>query len=304
MSVFQEYLPHERAFLINYYNSRNFDDEIGFYKSNNFADVLEYYINTYLLRSLAKSKEQKLSVNRLEIRKSKQKAIDAVKRIKEDVEEIINETKLDAFNKTGLPGSQGRHNNNPNFSKQNDKAQEEAKKDDDEIHIDMRDYSLTTDLISTLMMKLLHENDNSENAFDDCFLIGKILSNLGKLDHFECMPLIAKEMQRQFNFDHIGKFSAQYAVSKGAIKGYYNMRKQIYRYQQFKKPYIDEQKQQHESDEIDGKIKETEEILNEIKQTLERIMDDASWPLELRAFIFEKKVKNDLMYGKSGELAR
>lgn len=289
MSVFQEYLPHERAFLINYYNSRNFDDEIGFYKSNNFADVLEYYINTYLLRSLANSKEQKLIVNRLEIRKSKQKAIDAV---------------TDAFNKTGLPGSQGRHNNNPNFSKLNDKAQEEAKKDDDEIHIDMRDYSLTTDLISTLMMKLLHENDNSENAFDDCFLIGKILSNLGKLDHFECMPLIAKEMQRQFNFDHIGKFSAQYAVSKGAIKGYYNMRKQIYRYQQFKKPYIDEQKQQHESDEADGKIKETEAVLDEIKQTFERIMDDASWPLELRAFIFEKKVKNDLMYGKSGELAR
>jgi len=44
--------------------------------------------------------------------------------------------------------------------------------------------------------------------------------------------------------------------------------------------------------------------LDEIKQTFERIMDDASWPLELRAFIFEKKVKNDLMYGKSGELSR
>ena len=71
MSVFQEYLPHERAFLFNYYNLRNFDDETGFYKSNNFADVLEYYINTYLLRSLAKSKEQKLIVNELEIRKSK-----------------------------------------------------------------------------------------------------------------------------------------------------------------------------------------------------------------------------------------
>jgi hypothetical protein len=27
-------------------------------------------------------------------------------------------------------------------------------------------------------------------------------------------------------------------------------------------------------------------------------MNDASWPLELRAFIFEKKVKNDLMYVK------
>ena len=38
--------------------------------------------------------------------------------------------------------------------------------------------------------------------------------------------------------------------------------------------------------------------MNEIKQTFEKILDDASWPLELRAFIFEKKVKNDLMYAK------
>ena len=93
-------------------------------------------------------------------------------------------------------------------------------------------------------------------------------------------------------------------MSKGAIKGYYNISKQIYRYKQFKKPFINQQKQQHESEEADNKIKETEAILDEIKQTFERIMDDASWPLELRAFIFEKKVKDDLIYGKSGELAR
>ena len=201
--------------MINYYNSRNFNDKIGFYKSNNFENLLEYYINTYLLRSLAKSKEHKLIVNRVSICQSKQRAIDGV---------------TDDLMKTELLDPSGNHNINLNFSKLNEKSPEESKKEAEELHIDMRDYSLTTDLISTLMMKLLHENDNSENAFDDCFLIGKILSNLGKLDHFECMPLIAREIQRQFNFDHIGKFSAQYAVSKGAIKGYYNMRKQIHRY--------------------------------------------------------------------------
>jgi len=58
----------------------------------------------------------------------------------------------------------------------------------------MREFSISTDLISNLMIRLLRENDNSENAFDDCFLLGKILSNLGKLDNFSCMPDIAREI--------------------------------------------------------------------------------------------------------------
>ena len=62
MSAFQEFLSHEKTFLINYYKSRNFNDKIGFYKSNNFENTLEYYVNTYLLRSLSKSKEHKLSI--------------------------------------------------------------------------------------------------------------------------------------------------------------------------------------------------------------------------------------------------
>ena len=49
---------------------------------------------------------------------------------------------------------------------------------------DHREYSITSDLISSLMVRLLRENDNTENAFDDCFYIGKILSNLGKLDNW------------------------------------------------------------------------------------------------------------------------
>jgi hypothetical protein len=57
------------------------------------------------------------------------------------------------------------------------------------------------------MIRLLRENDNSDNAFDDSFFIGKILSNLGKLDNFVSMPEIAKEVQRLFNLDHISKFS-------------------------------------------------------------------------------------------------
>jgi hypothetical protein len=57
------------------------------------------------------------------------------------------------------------------------------------------------------MLRLLRENDNSDNAFDDSFMQGKILANLGKLDNFSCMPEIAREVQKQFNLDHTGKFS-------------------------------------------------------------------------------------------------
>lgn len=67
--------------------------------------------------------------------------------------------------------------------------------------VDTRQLCLTTELISSLLMRLLKENDNSENAFDDCFYIGKILSSLGKLDNFKHMPAIAQEIKSQFYLD-------------------------------------------------------------------------------------------------------
>jgi hypothetical protein len=47
---------------VKFYNFRNYNEKIGFYKSNDFKNILEYYFNTYLLRSLAKSKENKLKL--------------------------------------------------------------------------------------------------------------------------------------------------------------------------------------------------------------------------------------------------
>jgi hypothetical protein len=58
------------------------------------------------------------------------------------------------------------------------------------------------------LIKLIKENDNSENPFDDCFFISKLLANLGKLDDFSVMPDIAKEAEKQFNLDNIGKYSS------------------------------------------------------------------------------------------------
>ena len=39
-----------------------------------------------------------------------------------------------------------------------------------ETKIDPRDFSITSSNISNLMLRLLRENDNSDNAFDDSFL--------------------------------------------------------------------------------------------------------------------------------------
>lgn len=62
MSAFRQFLSHEKSFLMNVFNVRNFNDKIGFFKSNDFRNVLEYFINTYLLKALSKSKENKLAI--------------------------------------------------------------------------------------------------------------------------------------------------------------------------------------------------------------------------------------------------
>jgi len=60
-SLFNEYLSHEK-FLIKIFNQRNFDASIGFYKSNDFSKILEYYIDKYLLKTMAKCKEAPLII--------------------------------------------------------------------------------------------------------------------------------------------------------------------------------------------------------------------------------------------------
>ena len=62
-------------------------------------------------------------------------------------------------------------------------------------------------------------------------MIAKQLTSFGKLNNFARMPEIAEEVVRQFNLDHIGVFSCQYCVSKGAIKGHFNILKSIWRFQ-------------------------------------------------------------------------
>lgn len=88
-------------------------------------------------------------------------------------------------------------------------------------------------------MRLLSENDNSVNPFDDSFYIKTILKALGNLDCFKHINAIAHEIYRQFRLDYIGKFSPQFAITKGAIQGYFNMRKSIFLFRNKKLNNID-----------------------------------------------------------------
>jgi hypothetical protein len=89
-------------------------------------------------------------------------------------------------------------------------------------------------------LNLLKDNDNSENFFDDSCYLKQIIKSLGSLDNFKFMQEIAKEIYRQFKLDHIGQFSPQFAITKGAIAAFFNMKKQIFLFQNVKKKYIDQ----------------------------------------------------------------
>lgn len=185
--TFDNYLSHEKTFLVFYFNQRNYNEKIGYYRSNEFTNMLEYYVNTYMIRALAKSKEKELP-------------------LKEDVRQLLASSKKSVANTGHKKGANdgaidGR---DPHLlapldflaNHQKDltiddagsfggmKLGDSANKDG----FDPRDFCVTSDLICRLMIRLLQENDNSENPFDDSFYLSKILANLGKLDNFDYMP--------------------------------------------------------------------------------------------------------------------
>jgi len=58
-----------------------------------------------------------------------------------------------------------------------------------------------------MLLKVLEQNDNSENYFDDSFLVRDILASLGRLDNINYIQRIAREIYRQFKLDQISNSS-------------------------------------------------------------------------------------------------
>jgi len=98
---------------------------------------------------------------------------------------------------------------------------------------------VTSDAVAKMLIKVLEQNDNSENSFDDSFLIRDMMAALGRLDNVALMPKIALEIQRQFKLDQISNSSPWHAITIGAIAGCFNMLKQIWRMRELKLPNVD-----------------------------------------------------------------
>lgn len=103
----------------------------------------------------------------------------------------------------------------------------------------MNDYRVTTTRVAEMLLQVLEQNDNSDSYFDDSFYIRDILASLGRLDNLSYMARIASELLRQFKLDQISNSSPQFATTTGAIKGYFNQRKQIFRFITNKRGHID-----------------------------------------------------------------
>ena len=61
---------------------------------------------------------------------------------------------------------------------------------------DIGDFRVTTDRVAQMLLKVLEQNDNSENYFDDSFLIRDMLASLGRLDNMNYLHRIAAEIYR------------------------------------------------------------------------------------------------------------
>jgi hypothetical protein len=92
-----------------------------------------------------------------------------------------------------------------------------------------------------MLLRVLKQNDNSENPFDDSFYLRDLIASLGNLDNVAMMPMIAEEIYRQFKLDQISNSSPNFAITLGAIRGYFNLKKQIYRFKTEKLPLLNHQ---------------------------------------------------------------
>ena len=237
---FRANLSKEKQFLLKYFKERTYDETIGFYRSNDFKNVLEYYVNKYLLDALAESKECKLAP------------------IQEDlIGPIVNRilsTKLKIPEGTAvLP--------DPSLVREEKKdleimtATKEQGYSNQELMVEFA--NITTQEVSKVILKLLQENDNTENAFDDAFWVKRLLVSLGKLDDFKAMPLIAQQAEKYLTLDLVTRKSALLSISKGAIQCYFNMKKSIWTFKHLKQPYLSQVYFQQE-------IRETEAVLERI----------------------------------------
>lgn len=97
----------------------------------------------------------------------------------------------------------------------------------------------TTDAVAMLLLRLLRENDNVDNPFDDAYWLKNILEALGRCDDFSKLDVILYEVEKYLTID-TGPRSVHGAVTKGAISCFFGLKKSIWRYNYLKRPFLRE----------------------------------------------------------------
>ena len=121
-----------------------------------------------------------------------------------------------------------------------------------------------------------------------------MIASLGRLDNVAMMPVIAEEIYRQFKLDQISNSSPNFAITLGALRGYFNLKKQVFRFRTEKWPLLN-----HSDSKIvafDNFFKLVEETMSKMKSDIDKLLLDDLKPLHIRLFIFNLEVKHMLKY--------
>lgn len=98
--------------------------------------------------------------------------------------------------------------------------------------------NISSEQMANLFLRLLKENDNYYNPFDDCFYMKQIIKALGRINSFKQMPDIAVEVFRQVRLAKV-QTSLRNSVFKASIIAFFRMEKSIWKFQNLTVPMLD-----------------------------------------------------------------
>lgn len=189
VSEINKWLSHE-AFLIRAFNKKNYDEETGFYKENNFGNLLEYFFDRSLIKAISKCKEDKLK-----LKPDKETELQELRQQRDNPDASLfepdqSEVKFAADNTDQNASTIQLNILDNQLVNVTTKPLKRPKLIDESL------YRVTSDNVAKMLIKVLEQNDNSVNPFDDSFLIRDLLAALGRMDNIPYMPKIAQEIYR------------------------------------------------------------------------------------------------------------
>lgn len=131
------------------------------------SNVLEYYIDTYLIKSLSKSKENKIKLNQSYTKKNAKILQEmTLKRGRQKIKTLV------------IDGT-------------------DENSDNEDYTIDDHSVFTSTTVVTSTLIKFFEEGDITNDIFDNAYWISKQLECLGRLTNFDSMMKIVAILERQ-----------------------------------------------------------------------------------------------------------